>query len=134
MTELVTRVRLRTPSPALIKARAGASPQSDASVARRIGWIWGLLFLNVLTYSTKSALLPLPTSVGKMVTQGALGVALILAVSINRRALVRPNLFLLFMTILCVTSVMMSVRGYFAARGLLYERSGWWAWWRSCGC
>ncbi len=114
MTELVTRVRLRTPSPALIKARAGASPQSDASVARRIGWIWGLLFLNVLTYSTKSALLPLPTSVGKMVTQGALGVALILAVSINRRALVRPNLFLLFMTILCVTSVMMSVRGYFA--------------------
>ncbi|MGH9092927.1 MAG: O-antigen ligase family protein [Acidimicrobiales bacterium] len=104
---------LRTPSPALVRARAAVFPESDAAVARRIGWIWGLLFLNVLPYSQKSALVPMPTSVGKVITQGALGVALVLALTLNRRLLVRPNLFLVLMSVLCVTSAMMSVRGYF---------------------
>ena len=113
MTALATRLRIRTPSPALGRAEAEVSPLSDATVGRRIGWIWAMLFLNVLPYSTKSALIPLPTSVGKIITQGALGVALVLALSINRRVLLRPNIFLLLMTVLCLTTAMMSVRGYF---------------------
>lgn len=113
MTALATRLRIRTPSPALGRAEAEVSPLSDATVGRRIGSIWAMLFLNVLPYSTKSALIPLPTSVGKIITQGALGVALVLALSINRRVLLRPNIFLLLMTVLCLTTAMMSVRGYF---------------------
>jgi O-Antigen ligase len=105
--------RFRTPAPALVRAEAEAGAPSETSVRRRIGWIWGLLFLNVLPYSAKSALLPMPTSIGKVVTQGALGVALVLALSINRKVLVRPNLFLILMTVLCVTTAMMSIRGYF---------------------
>jgi O-Antigen ligase len=108
------RLRSRTPSPALVRARAEALPQSVAAVRRRIGWIWGLLFLNVLPYASKSSLVPVPTSIGKVLVQGALPLALVLALSINRKALVRPNLFLMLMTILCATTTMMSIRGYFS--------------------
>jgi O-Antigen ligase len=138
VSTLATRLRVRTPSPALARARAAVLPQTDAAVARRIGWIWGLLFLNVLPYSAKSVLVPMPTAAGKVITQGALGVALLLVLTINRRLLVRPNLFLVFMSLLCVTSVMMSVRGYFgfgsmvrAGRlvgmvGVLWLLTPWW--------
>jgi hypothetical protein len=119
VTALATRLRIRTPSPALGRAEAEVSPLSDATVGRRIGWIWAMLFLNVLPYSTKSALIPLPTSVGKIITQGALGVALVLALSINRRVLLRPNIFLLLMTVLCLTTAMMSVRGYFGGGSII---------------
>ena len=63
--------------------------------------------------------MPIPTSIGKVVTQGALGVALVLALSINRKVLVRPNLFLIFMTVLCVTTAMMSIRGYFGLGSMI---------------
>ncbi len=138
MSTVAAPLRVRTPSPALVRARAAVLPRSDAAVARRIGWIWGLLFLNVLTYSEKSVLVPLPLTAGKVITQGSLGVALILILTVNRRLLVRPNLFLFFMSVLCVTSVMMSVRGYFgfgsvvrAARlvgmvGILWLLTPWW--------
>jgi hypothetical protein len=106
------RQRRRTPSPALLRLEA-PTVLPDAKIRRRIGWIWGLMFLNVLPYSEKSVLVPMPTSVGKVVTEGALVVALVLALSINRKVLLRPNLFLGLMTLLCVTTVMMSVRGYF---------------------
>jgi len=110
---IVSGVRQRrTPSPALLRFQAPLS-LSDTQIRRRIGWIWGLMFLNVLPYSAKSVLVPMPISIGKVVTECALIVALILALSINRKVLVRPNLFLAIMTLLCVTSVMMSVRGYF---------------------
>ncbi len=117
MTTALARWRLRTPSPALLRAEAEVLPQSDASVRRRVGWIWALLFLNVMPYSAKSSLVPMPISLGKVITQGALVAAFVLALSINRRALMRPNLFLFLMTILCATSAMMSVRGYFSAWG-----------------
>jgi O-antigen ligase len=138
VSTVAARLRVRSPSPALVRARAAVIPQSDAAVARRIGWIWGLLFLNVLPYSAKSALVPMPTSAGKVITQGALGVALLLVLTVNRRLLVRPNLFLILMSLLCVTSAMMSVRGYFgfgsmvrAARlvgmvGVLWLLTPWW--------
>lgn len=107
------RLRLRAPSPALRRARWAAATVSDASERRRVAWIWGLLFLNVLPYSARSSLVPMPVTLGKVVTQGALVAAVVLAISVNRKVLVRPNLFLLLLTVLCVTSLMMSVRGYF---------------------
>ena len=88
---------------------------------RRLGWIWGLLVLNVMPYSARSTLVPIPTSAGKALTQGALVVALVLAVSINRRGLLRPNLFLFLMTLLCVTTTMVSLRGYFSFIGSDYR-------------
>lgn len=122
MTTAVARLWSRSPSPALRRSVAESIPLSDAVVRRRIAWIWGLLFLNVLPYSAKSSLVPVPTSVGKAVTQGALLGALVLALSINRKVMVRPNLFLFLMTVLCATTAMMSIRGYFSY-GSIY-RSG----------
>lgn len=119
MTAAAVRLRPRTPSPALLRMEGELAPLSDASIRRRIGWIWGLLFLNVLQYSAKSVIVPMPLSAGKVVTQGALVVALVLALSINRRIWVRPNLFLVIMTLLCATTVMMSIRGYFGLGSVL---------------
>jgi len=105
----------------VIRRAAEARPRTEESVKKRLGWIWGLLVLNVMPYSAKSTLIPIPTTVGKALTQGALVGALVLAVSINRRGLVRPSLFLFFMTVLCVTTTMVSLRGYFSVIGSDYR-------------
>jgi hypothetical protein len=105
--------RLRSPSWALRRAATDPVVGTEVSIRRRLGWIWGLMFVNVLPYSAVSPVLHMPTSMGKVVTQGALALALLLALSINPKVLLRPNLFLLLMSVLCVTSMMMSVRGYF---------------------
>jgi len=117
LLEARPRTRRRWPSPAVIRARAEAQPRSEASVRKRLGWVWALLFLNVMPYSGKSLLIPLPVTVGKVLTQGSLAVALVLALSINRRALVRPNVFLFLITILAATTTMVSLRGYFSIFG-----------------
>jgi hypothetical protein len=126
MTIARLQLRLREPSPALARIQPVDADARERSVRRRIGWIWGLLFLNVLPYFTKSTLVPMPTSVGKIVTQSALVVALLLALSVNPKVFVRPNWFLILMSVLCITSVMMSVRGYFGLGSVI--RAG-----RLCG-
>lgn len=125
MTAFRTPLRLRAPSPAARRvevergARRRAGAPSEASIRRRLGWVWGLLILNVLPYTVKSPVLHLPVSLGRVITQGALAAALLVALSINRRAVVRPNAFLVLMTILCVTSTVMSLHGYFGLGSVL---------------
>lgn len=116
VTALRQRPR-RTPSPALLRTQA-ALGLTDAQIRRRIGWAWGLLFLNVLPYLNKSVLVPMPLTAGKVVTQSALFAALVLALSVNRHVLVRPNLLLVLMTVLTLTTLMMSLRGYFGLGGI----------------
>lgn len=118
MTAVGRALRLREPAPALLRAQTGQQSLSEVSVRRRLGWVWGLLFLNAVPYSA-SPVLHLPSSLGKVITQGALVAALVVVLSVNRRVLVRPNLFLTLMTALCVTSAMMSVQGYFGFGSML---------------
>jgi hypothetical protein len=107
-------MRIRTVSPVLARARAAASTPTDRSIRRRLGWVWGLLFFNVLTYSRgASNLVPLPSIVGKALTEAALPVALGLILTVNRRLLVRQNILLFLFTVLCATSAVMSFRGYY---------------------
>jgi len=106
-------LRVRGPSLAIDRMETDPGVLAETTIRKRIGWIWGMLYLNVLPYSVRSPLLHLPVTLGKVVTQGALIVAVMLALSINRKVMFRPNLFLLLMTVLCVTTVLMSVRGYF---------------------
>jgi len=54
--------------------------------------------------------IPLPHPVFQVITQGALPVALLLALTVNRNLLIRPNLFLGIFTVLATLSVMMSIR------------------------
>lgn len=84
---------------------------AERSAERRVGLVWGLLLLNTLTYYPKTwdgapLLIHLPSSVGKSITQGSLLVALALALSVNRRPLIRPNVFLFLLTLLVVDTLM----------------------------
>ena len=70
----------------------------ERSVRRRLAIAWGLLVLNTLTYY--GSMLPIPSAVGKLIQQGALPIALLLALTVNRKIVVRPNVFL------CLTSLL----------------------------
>jgi O-antigen ligase len=97
----------------LAPALTGATGEAtiERSVRRRIGVIWALLFFNVLTYSAGlPMLITIPSTVGKAMTQGALWVALMLALTLNRRVMIRPNAFLLIFTLLAAFSLLSSVR------------------------
>jgi hypothetical protein len=86
----------------------GAAGAHERSVRRRVGLAWGLLVLNVLTYF--GSLLPIPHIAGKLLTQGALPAALFVALSLNRRLIVRPNVFLCLVSLLVVETVVTALQ------------------------
>ena len=79
----------------------------ERSVRRRVGLVWGLLVLNVLTYS--GSMLHIPTVMGKAITQGALPVALLVALTVNRKIVVRPSVFLCLVSLLAIEAIVMSL-------------------------
>ena len=81
---------------------------SQRSVRRRVGLAWGLLVLNALTYY--GSVLHIPGAVGKGITQGALPVALIVALTLNRRVIVRPNVFLCLVSLLVIEALITSLQ------------------------
>jgi len=76
---------------------------------RRVWVIWALLFVDVLD-PAGGGLVPIPHRVSQLVTQGALLMAVALALTINPRMRIRPNWFLGLYTLLAISSLMMSVR------------------------
>ncbi len=92
-------------------AAVGRHPQGlrPDSRLRRIPVIWALLFLNALGPG-QGVLLPIPHRISQIVTQGALFIALVLALTVNPRLRIRPNWFLGLYTLLAISSLMMSVR------------------------
>jgi O-Antigen ligase len=81
-------------------------------VRRRVGIVWGLLFLDALTFSAGGPL-HIPGVVGKGITQGALVIAFLVALSINRRVVVRPNVFLCLVTLLVIGAIITSLQPQF---------------------
>jgi hypothetical protein len=78
----------------------------DRSVRRRVGAAWALLFLNTLTYApVPGLLLHIPSHVGKGIAQGAMPLALLVALSANPRVRLRPNVFLCLVCLLVVDTV-----------------------------
>jgi O-antigen ligase len=75
--------------------------------------VWVALFANVLAFSGLPTLIPIPTTVGQLVTQGALGVALLLVLLANPRGVIRPNPFLVLLTLLAVVALMVSIHNQF---------------------
>jgi hypothetical protein len=87
---------------------------SERRRRRRVMVVWALLVLNVLTfYSGAPHVLPIPSIVGKLITQIALIAALLLALSVNRPARVRPSVFILLLTVLAAEAMMTSLRAEF---------------------
>jgi hypothetical protein len=84
-------------------------PAEGRWLRRRVGLAWSLLILNVLTFysSTWSGLplaFPIPSSVGKVITQGSLPLALLVAITANRRLAIRPSAFLCILSLLVVVA------------------------------
>ncbi|WP_156465260.1 O-antigen ligase domain-containing protein [Knoellia sp. Soil729] len=81
---------------------------------------WAALFLNVMPPASVETLVPIPPRLLQLVTQGALVLALSLALLANRRLLVRPTLFLGLLTVLALASFVVSLGSEFFL-GSLYR-------------
>lgn len=76
---------------------------------RRVALTWYLMVLNCLTY-TSGGLIHLPSAIGKAVTQGALFAALFVALTVNRRIILRPNVFLCVVSLLVLGSLITALQ------------------------
>jgi hypothetical protein len=120
---------------------ADVARDRDRSVRRRIGITWALLVLNVLTFYPKTwsgqpLIIPIPSVIGKAITQGALPAALVMAFVVNRRRLVRPSVFLGLISLLVIEAFITCIQaryfGTFAGASApafvatLWLLSPWW--------
>jgi hypothetical protein len=92
-------------------------PVRDNPVDRRVGVVWGLLVLNTLTYT--GFLFHIPSVLGKVITQGALPAALVLALMANRRIAIRPNMFLCLVSLLAIEATLTALEPQFV--GTIYR-------------
>lgn len=88
-----------------VSRRLSAEEVRERRVKRLVGTIWGLLVLNVLSFAPGVSVIPISSSLGKALTQGALSLAVLLALILNPRVKFRPNVFLLLVTLLALEAV-----------------------------
>jgi hypothetical protein len=98
----------------------------DRALRRRVALAWGLVFLNVLTFYKGTwnglpLIVPIPSVIGKLMTQGALPAALLVAWSANRRMLVRPTVFLGLLTLLLIEALIAGIHPVGHILGTLYR-------------
>jgi len=75
--------------------------------------VWAALFVNVLAFSGLPTVFPIPTTVGQLITQGSLILAFLLALMANRAGVMRPNIFLVLLSLLAVVALMVSIHNEF---------------------
>lgn len=90
-------------------ARLEPAQARGRSIRRRINAVWGLLYLNTLTY-VPAGLLPVPSMVGKAVTQGALVLAILVALTVNPKIRLRPNVFLCLVSLLVLDAAITTMQ------------------------
>ncbi len=99
--------------------RAGAhSPrheriEPDPGVPGAVYAAWGALFFNVLAFSHLETIIPIPSTLGQLMTQGSLLLAVLLALAANPRVVLRSNLFLVLLTMLAIVAAMTSIHNQF---------------------
>ena len=103
MNSSVATLRPRPAAQLLTPAEA-----RERSIRRRVGITWGLLVLNCLTYY--SSLIHIPSAAGKGIAQAALPAALVLALTVNRWVIVRPNVFLCLVSLLVIEAVVTTLQ------------------------
>jgi hypothetical protein len=105
------------------RSKAGGltrAPVDERWVVRRVGLAWGLLFMNVLTFAPNVSVIPLPSSIGKLITQGVLPLALLVALTANRRGVVYPSVFLCLVTLLGIEAILTCLSAQYL-RGTAYR-------------
>ena len=98
----------------------------ERSIRRRVGLAWGLLFLNILTFYAGTwnglpLLLPIPHRIGQVITQGALPAAFLVALSVNRERLIRPNVYLCLLSLLVIEAMEGSIHADGHLIGTVYR-------------
>jgi hypothetical protein len=84
-------------------------PLADArAVPTMVLAAWAAVFVNVLAFAGNATVVPIPRIVGQLITQAALVLALCLALLANKRRVIRPNLFLILLTMLAVAAIMVA--------------------------
>jgi len=76
----------------------------DRSIRRGVGLAWGLLYWNTLTF-TAGSVLHIPSHIGKAVAQGVLPLGLLVALAVNPRIRLRPNVFLCLLALLILDTL-----------------------------
>ena len=76
----------------------------ERSIRRRVNAVWGLLYIDTLVFESGS-ILKIPSIVGKGITQGALPLAVLVALTINPKIRLRPNVFLCLVSLLVLDTV-----------------------------
>lgn len=74
---------------------------------------WAALVLNVLTFLDLPILIPIPASLGRLIAQAALPLALVLALAANPRCVLRRTVFLSLVTALALLSLLASLHNEF---------------------
>jgi hypothetical protein len=115
MSSAVTAFRPRPFAGPLTRVKA-----RERGLERRITLAWGLLVLNVLTFSPGVSVLHIPGVLGKTITQGSLQAALLLVLTVNRKIIIRPNFFLGLVTLLTIETVMTVVEAQYL-KGTAYR-------------
>lgn len=100
-------------SVAALRARPRSRAKGLTGVQARDRWIehrvwatWGFLTLNVLTFAPGISVIHIPSTAGKAITQASLGVALVLAMTCNRRLAFRPSIFMFLISLLALETVL----------------------------
>jgi O-antigen ligase len=103
-------------SPAtLIRPRRSLLPAAppltnDRIIRRRVYLTWGLLYFNTLTFFPGVSFIGIPSSIGKGIAQAVLPVALLLALSLNRKVLLRPNVFLCLVSLIALETMLTTLQ------------------------
>jgi hypothetical protein len=82
----------------------------DRSVRRRVGAAWALLFFNTLTFVDGMSALDIPSKVGKGIAQATLPLAIGIALTVNPKIKVRPNVFLCIVCLLVADTVLTAMQ------------------------
>jgi hypothetical protein len=98
---------------ALTADRVAARRGSVSALLRGPLPAWAALFANVLAFSAQPTVVPIPGFVGQPVTQGALVLAVLLALLANPGGVVRPSVFLVLLTMLGTVALMVSIHNEF---------------------
>ncbi len=92
-----------------LRRRPGVASLNSAdararSARRGVGVAWALLFFNTLTY-IPGGLLHIPSHIGKGLAQAALPLALLVALTVNPKIRLRPNVFLCLLCLLALDTL-----------------------------
>lgn len=104
----------------------------DRWTERRVWATWGLLTLNVMSFAPGLSVIPIPATAGKAITQVSLFIALVLALTCNKKISFRPSIFMVLVSLLaleCVITVLYAQSpvgmGYRTVRFLIFAVIMW---------